>query len=65
MQVWGSDKLRRVKHILTGNEQKNGIFLLKNEDGVIYLLGDLRRSIHAAVTEKTAQTLKITVKELT
>ena len=65
MQVWGSDKLRRVKHILTGNEQKNGIFLLKNEDGVIYLLGDLRRSIHAAVTEETAQTLKITVKELT
>lgn len=64
MQVWGSVGMRRVKHILVGKARKEEIFLLGDESGEIYLLGNLRRSIHAPVTADTEKTLKITVKEL-
>ena len=61
MHVWGSPAPRRIKHLLAGAENKENMLLLTDENAAVYLLGDLRRSIHAPVTEKTLRTLKITV----
>jgi hypothetical protein len=63
MAVWGSGHVRRIKHILSGCGRKE-VFLLQDESGVIYLLGDVRRSIHAPVNEKTSCTLQVKVEYL-
>ncbi|MBO5922918.1 MAG: hypothetical protein J6Q81_00255, partial [Lentisphaeria bacterium] len=60
MHVWGSEAPRRVKHLLCGAENKENMLLVTGA-GIIYLLGDLRRSIHAPVTEKTSNTLEIRI----
>ena len=61
MQVWGSSSPRRIKHLLAGAENKEDMLLITDEKTTVYLLGDLRRSIHAPVTEQTQKTAKITV----
>ena len=61
MQVWGSSSPRRVKHLLCGAENKENMLLVTDEQHQIYLLGNLRRSIHAPVTEKTVRTLEFRV----
>ena len=61
MQVWGNKEPRRVKHLLCGTENKENMLLITDSNEQIYLLGDLRRSIHAPVTEKTITTLEIKV----
>lgn len=61
MSVWGSEVPRRVKHLLTGCAEKNNMLLLKDTQANIYALGDLRRSSLAAVTEKSANCLKIVI----
>lgn len=61
MSVWHSDVPRRVKHLLSGCNDKNNMLLLKDRQENIYALGDLRRSALAAVTEKSANCLKIVI----
>ena len=62
MTVWGSTVPRRVKHILSGVENKDSMLLLRDENNAIYVLGSLRRSALAEVNENTKNTLKISVK---
>ena len=62
MTVWGSTVPRRVKHILSGVENKDSMLLLRDENNAVYLLGSLRRSALAEVNENTKNTLKISVK---
>ena len=61
MHVWGNSEPRRIKHLLSGIENKENMLLLTDENSVIYILGNLRRSIYAPVTGQTQKTLKITV----
>lgn len=62
MTVWGSTVPRRVKHILSGVENKDSMLLLRDENNAVYVLGSLRRSALAEVNENTKNTLKISVK---
>ena len=61
MQVWGSAAPRRIKHLLAATGSKENMLLVTDDKQQIYLLGDLRRSIHAPVTGKTLNTLEISV----
>lgn len=63
MQVWGSRTSRHVKHLLCGAENKENMLIIADEKNDIYLLGNLRRSIHAPVSADTRRTLKITVSD--
>ena len=63
MHVWGSDSARRVKHLLSGVPDKEDIFLLRDAEKTIYLLGSLRRSIHAPVDCRTNHTVKLTIQQ--
>ena len=64
MQVWGSDRPRKVKHLLSGVSNKSDMLVVSDEEQNIYLLGNLRRSFHAPVTGNSCSTLKIVVKYL-
>ena len=61
MQVWGSDRPRKVKHLLSGVSNKSDMLVVSDEEQNIYLLGNLRRSFHAPVTADTKKTLKLKV----
>ncbi|MBE6366876.1 MAG: tRNA lysidine(34) synthetase TilS [Lentisphaerae bacterium] len=61
MTVWGSKTRRRVKHLLSGVENKDRIVLVSDLQNNIYLLGNLRRSALLPVTVATQQTVKIKI----
>ena len=64
ISVWGSCGARRIKHLLCGVPDKENIVLISDREENVYLLGNLRRSQLAPVTEKTLGTLQLKVDKI-